>query len=133
MDWIEIARIPVWAVFGSVLLLVLMLLDSLTTKYKDLQEIRDGNTAVTVRFVMKLAAQAYILGQSIHKSGDIGEALIISVVSFVILMLMEWLFRFGLSAASRIKLEDGIHEGKINYALFAGSIHLAGALIIGAV
>lgn len=133
MDWIAILRIPVWTVLGAVLLFVLMMLDSLTTKYKDFHEIREGNTAVTTRFVMKLLAQAYILGQSIYKSGSIWEALVISVVSFIVLLIVEWLFRLGLSAAGGFKLEQGIHEGKVNYALFAGSIHLAGALIIGAV
>ncbi|MFD1953525.1 DUF350 domain-containing protein [Paenibacillus thailandensis] len=133
MDWIAILRIPVWTALGAVLLLALMLLDSLTTKYRDFQEIREGNTAVTARFVLKLIAQAYILGQSIAKSGDLWEALVISVVSFVVLFIVEWLFRIGLAAAGGIKLEEGIHEGKVNYALFAGSLHLAGALIIGAV
>ena len=55
----------VWTGAGAALLVVLMTVDSLFTRYKDMEEIKKGNTAVTTRFVMKLLAQAYILSQSI--------------------------------------------------------------------
>lgn len=133
MSLIDLARIPVWTGAGALLLFILMYLDSLFTKYHDLQEIKNGNIAVTTRFVMKLFAQAYILGQSIAKSSDMWEALLISVVSFVLLLVLEWIARMILSASMKLELEKGIHDGKIGYALVAGSLHLAGALIIGAV
>lgn len=133
MSLIDLARIPVWTGAGALLLFILMYLDSLFTRYHDLQEMKEGNIAVTTRFVMKLLAQAYILAQSIAKSSDMWEALLISVVSFVLLLVLEWIARLILSASMKLQLERGIHEGKIGYALVAGSLHLAGALIIGAV
>ncbi|WP_274364772.1 DUF350 domain-containing protein [Paenibacillus thermotolerans] len=133
MSLIDLARIPVWTGAGAVLLFILMYLDSLFTRYHDLQEIKEGNMAVTTRFVMKLLAQAYILAQSIAKSSDMWEALLISVISFILLLILEWIARLVLSASMRLQLEKGIHEGKVGYALVAGSLHLAGALIIGAV
>ncbi|WP_309122275.1 DUF350 domain-containing protein [Paenibacillus sp.] len=133
MTWIDYARIPVWTGMGALLLFLIMYLDSLTTRYQDIQEMKAGNVAVTTRFMMKLIAQAYILGQSIAKSDVIWEAIIISVVSFVLLFVLEWLARTVLSKLTHFQLEEGIHEGKIANALFAGSLHLAGALIIGAV
>ncbi len=133
MSWIDYARIPVWTGMGAVLLLLIMYLDSLTTRYHDIQEIKDGNVAVTTRFLMKLAAQAYILGQSIAKSDVIWEAIATSVISFVLLFVLEWIARAVLSKSIGFQLEEGIHEGKLSYALFAGSLHIAGALIIGSV
>lgn len=133
MSLIDFARIPVWTGMGALLLIVIMYLDSLTTGYDDLKEIRGGNVAVTTRFIMKLIAQAYILGQSIAKSSVMWEAVVISIVSFILLMILEWLARTILSKSMNFNLEEGIHEGKMSNALFAGSLHLAGALIIGAV
>ena len=133
MSLIDFARIPVWTGMGALLLIVIMYLDSLTTGYDDLKEIRGGNVAVATRFIMKLIAQAYILGQSIAKSSVMWEAVVISIVSFILLMILEWLARTILSKSMNFHLEEGIHEGKMSNALFAGSLHLAGALIIGAV
>jgi uncharacterized membrane protein YjfL (UPF0719 family) len=133
LTWIDLVRIPVWTGLGALLLLVIMYLDSLTTRYHDIREIRDGNAAVAARFLMKLIAQAYILAQSIAKSSVMWEAVVISLVSFVLLLILEWVARAGLSKLMDFSLEEGIHQGKLSHALFAGSIHLAGALIIGSI
>lgn len=133
MSWVDFARIPVWTGMGAVLLIILMYFDSLTTRYRDVEEIKKGNMAVTSRFIMKLFAQAYILAQSIAKSSVMWEAVVISIVSFVVLLILEWLARFLLKHFMAFDLEEGIQEGKTSKGLFAGSLHLAGALIIGAV
>ncbi|GGG09747.1 DUF350 domain-containing protein [Paenibacillus abyssi] len=133
MTWTDLARIPVWTGFGALLLIILMMLDSLFTRYKDFQEIKAGNVAVTTRFMMKLFAQSIILYQAISKSSDMWEALILSIVSFIVLLVLEWFIRILLKALIDLRLDQGIREGKVAYALFAGSIHLAGALIIGAI
>ncbi|MFX3636784.1 MAG: DUF350 domain-containing protein [Candidatus Pristimantibacillus sp.] len=133
MNWTDLLQIPVWTGAGAILLFILMYLDSLTTKYHDFQEMKNGNVAVTTRFVMKLGAQAYILSQSIDQSTYMWEALVISVVSFITLIIVEWIFRLVFALSANIQLEKGIHEGKISFALIAGSLHIAGALIIGAV
>ncbi|MFB9330640.1 DUF350 domain-containing protein [Paenibacillus aurantiacus] len=128
----EISGMLVWTVAGGVLLVLLMMVDSWFTRYKDLEEIRRGNTAVATRFVMKLLSQAYILSQSIVTSNALGEALLVSVVSFVILLALESLLRIGLRALARMDLDQGTQDGKVAHALLAGSLHIAGALIIGA-
>lgn len=133
MNWTDLLQIPVWTGAGAILLFILMYVDSLTTKYHDFQEMKNGNAAVTTRFVMKLGAQAYILSQSIDQSTYMWEALVISVVSFITLIIVEWIFRLVFALSADIQLEKGIHEGKIGFALIAGSLHIAGALIIGAV
>ncbi|MBC8081100.1 MAG: DUF350 domain-containing protein [Gorillibacterium sp.] len=133
MNWVDLMRIPVWTGAGAVLLVVIMYLDSLFTKYNDLLEIKKGNLAVTTRFIMKLFAQGLILAHSINKSDDMLEALVISLISFVLLLVLEWIAEKLLALAAQFHLEKGIHEGKIGYALFAGSLHIAGALIIGAI
>lgn len=82
MDFHILVSMVVWTVSGAVLLFVLMFVDSLFTRYNDLEELKAGNMAVTTRFVMKLLAQAFILSSSIAASNSLPDALLISIVSF---------------------------------------------------
>ncbi|WP_440604506.1 DUF350 domain-containing protein [Bacillus sp. GB_SG_008] len=132
MTWMNIAAMFVWTLSGAVLLFVLMWIDSIFTKYKDLAEIKKGNIAVTTRFVMKLFAQGYILSQSILKSNDLWQALLASVVSFAILFILERLVEFILKKIAGLDLEEGTVQGKVAHALLAGSLHIVGALILAA-
>lgn len=111
---------------------VLMWIDSLFTRYKDLTEMKKGNVAVTTRFVMKLFAQGYILSQSIATSNDLWEALLVSVVSFIILFILEFVVERLLKTFTGLDLDEGTQQGMVAYALLAGSFHVVGALILGA-
>ncbi|BCJ88339.1 DUF350 domain-containing protein [Effusibacillus dendaii] len=132
MTWINVQAMFVWTAAGALLLFILMSIDSLFTKYKDIAEIRNGNVAVTTRFVMKLFAQGYILSHSIAKSNDLWQALLASAVSFVILFIVEMAVRFALKKGVSLDLDQGTQKGKVAYALFAGSLHVAGASILAA-
>lgn len=132
MTWIQIMAMLVWTAAGAVLLTVLMWLDALFTKYNDMQEIKNGNVAVTTRFVMKLFAQGYILSQSMLNSRDLFVALLVSVVSFIILFLVEKIVELILSKAAGLDLEQGTKQGKVAHAMLAGSFHIVGALILAA-
>lgn len=132
MTWIQIMAMLVWTAAGAVLLTVLMWLDALFTKYNDMQEIKNGNVAVTTRFVMKLFAQGYILSQSMLNSRDLFVALLVSVVSFIILFLVEKIVELILNKAAGLDLEQGTKQGKVAHAMLAGSFHIVGALILAA-
>lgn len=128
----DLLRMLVWTGSGALLLIVLMWIDSLFTKYQDLNEIKNGNVAVTTRFIMKLFAQGYILAQSLATSNDLRTALLVSFVSFVILFVLEKLVELGLHRLAGLDLNEGTRQGKVAHALVAGSLHITGALIIGA-
>ncbi|MED1916150.1 DUF350 domain-containing protein [Bacillus thuringiensis] len=132
MTWTEILGMLVWTGAGGILLFVLMWIDSLFTKYKDITEIKNGNIAVTTRFVMKLFAQGYILSQSIITSNLLWTALLVSVLSFTILFLLERIVEWLLKQVAGLDLEKGTQEGKVAHAMMAGSFHLVGALILAA-
>ena len=93
------------------MLFVLMWVDSLFTKYKDMTEMKNGNIAVTTRFVMKLFAQGYILSQSILNSNDLWTALLASVVSFIILFLLERIVEIVFRIGAGFDLEEGVKQG----------------------
>lgn len=128
----NIAGIAVWTATGALLLFLLMFVDSLFTGYNDIQEMRAGNVAVTTRFVMKLFSQGFILSSSIKVAYSLGEALFMSAVSFVILLILEFILRLLFRSGFGMNLEEGTKQGRVSYALVAGSMHVVGALIIAA-
>lgn len=132
MDFHTLVSMVVWTVCGAVLLCVLMFVDSLFTRYNDLEELKAGNMAVTTRFVLKLLAQGCILSSSIASSNSLGDAIVISIVSFILLFSLEKTVRLLLSRWGKLDLDYGTQLGKIGYGLLAGSLHLTGALIIAA-
>ena len=107
MTWMNVLAMLVWTGASAVLLFAIMWVDSIFTKYNDLKEMKNGNTAVTTRFVMKLFAQGYILSQSITKANDLWQALLASAVSFVILLIVEMFIEFVLKKMSGLDLEEG--------------------------
>jgi uncharacterized membrane protein YjfL (UPF0719 family) len=130
MAWNVIAGTLVWAGAGAALLFILMTIDSLLTRYKDFEEMKNGNMAVTLRFVMKLFAQGYILSESISVFNDLWAGLMFSFIAFLILLVLELIVRLLLSLITGMKLAQGTHDGKITYGLIAGALHIVGALII---
>ena len=132
MDFHTLVSMVVWTVSGAVLLCVLMFVDSLFTRYNDVEELKAGNMAVTTRFVLKLVAQGYILSSSLAAASRLGTALIVSVVSFVLLFALEKTAEQLLSRWGKLDLDHGTQLGKVGYGLLAGSLHVTGALIIAA-
>ncbi|MEJ8302841.1 DUF350 domain-containing protein [Saccharibacillus sacchari] len=132
MEFSDLARLAVWTLSGAVLLTLLMVIDSLFTKYKDFQEIRRGNLAVTIRLVMKIFAQALILKYVLEGSSSIVSAWIVSFISFVILLALESAVEFVLKKWGGLNLDEGTERGNVAHGLFAGTLHVIGAMIITA-
>jgi len=132
VEFSDLARLAVWTLSGAVLLTLLMVIDSLFTKYKDFQEIRRGNLAVTIRLVMKIFAQALILKYVLEGSSSIVSAWIVSFISFIILLALESLVEFVLKKWGDLNLDEGTERGNVAHGLFAGTLHVIGAMIITA-
>jgi len=132
VEFSDLARLAVWTLSGAVLLTLLMVIDSLFTKYKDFQEIRRGNLAVTIRLVMKIFAQALILKYVLEGSSSIVSAWIVSFISFVILLALESAVEFILRKWGDLNLDEGTERGNVAHGLFAGTLHVIGAMIITA-
>lgn len=126
----QVPAIALWTGTGVILLVILMWVDALFTKYNDMQEMKNGNVAVTTRFIMKLFAQGYILSSSISVAYSLGEALLMSVISFVILLIIELILRVALKLFASLDLEEGTKKGLMSHALLGGSLHVVGAFII---
>lgn len=132
MDFHTLISMVVWTVSGAVLLCVLMFVDSLFTRYNDMEELKAGNMAVTTRLILKLVAQGYILSASIAAANELAAALVVSVVSFILLFALEKTAELLLGKWGKLDLDHGTRLGKVGYGLMAGSLHVTGALIIAA-
>ncbi|MCQ4085565.1 DUF350 domain-containing protein [Saccharibacillus sp. JS10] len=132
MEFSDLARLVVWTLSGAILLTLLMIIDSFFTKYKDFQEIRRGNLAVTVRLVMKIFAQALILKYVLEGSSSIVDAWIISFISFIVLLALESAVEFILRKWGNLNLDEGTERGNVAHGLFAGTLHVIGAMVITA-
>jgi hypothetical protein len=62
----------------------------------------------------------------------LGEALIVSALSFAIQLVQETLLRNGIRSVFGMHMDQGTKDGKMAHALMGGSFHITGALIIGA-
>ncbi|NGZ74534.1 DUF350 domain-containing protein [Saccharibacillus alkalitolerans] len=132
MEFSDLARLAVWTLSGAVLLTLLMVIDSFFTKYKDFQELKRGNLAVTIRLVMKIFAQGFILTYVLEGSLSIVNAWVVSFISFVILLALESAVEFMLRKWGGLNLNEGTERGNVAHGLFAGTLHVVGALIITA-
>ena len=61
MDFDMILRVLLWTAVGGLLLFVLMFVDSLFTKYNDLEEVKAGNMAVTTRLILAGRTRVYFI------------------------------------------------------------------------
>ena len=84
----------------------------LFTKYNDLEEVKAGNMAVTTRLILKLFAQGYILSVSIGTSYHLLEAIVVSIISFIILLVLESLTELMLRNFGKLNLDKGTREEK---------------------
>lgn len=132
MDLHSIIAMFTWTVAGAILLFLFMYLDSLFTKYKDFEEVKAGNVAATTRLVMKLGAQAYILSASMATANKLSEALVYSLLAFLMLFVLEGSVRVVLRQWAKFDLDEGTQRGHVAHGLFNGSLYIVGALIIAA-
>jgi hypothetical protein len=57
---------------------------------------------------------------------------LVSVISFIILLILESVVHFMIRKWANLDLDTGIQQGKTGYGLFSGALHIVGALIIAA-
>lgn len=72
------------------------------------------------------------MSSSISVSYHLGDALIVSVISFIILLVIEAVVHFIIRRFAAFDIDGGMQQGKIGYGLFSGTLHMVGALIISA-
>lgn len=130
LTWMNVLAMLIWTGVAAITIFVFMVIDSLFTRYKDIEELKKDNRAVAIRFWQKIGAQAIIMYSSIRASEDLWNALLFSAVSFLILLVLEAIVRAVFKWIFKVNLDLETANGNWSCGLIGGALHVFGALIL---
>ncbi|WP_040228998.1 DUF350 domain-containing protein [Bhargavaea cecembensis] len=110
-------------------LVVAMVLFELVTKYKNWEEIQNGNLAVAMATGGKIFGVANIFRHSIQQHSTLPEMLLWGLFGFFLLIMAYWLFEF-LTPKFKIDEEIGNDNRAVGFISFIISVGLS--FVIGA-
>ncbi|MET3574591.1 DUF350 domain-containing protein [Bhargavaea ullalensis] len=110
-------------------LIVAMVVFELVTKYKNWEEIQNGNMAVALATGGKIFGVANIFRHSIQQHSTLPEMLLWGLFGFFLLIMAYWLFEF-LTPKFHIDKEIGDDNRAVGFISFIISVGLS--FVIGA-
>lgn len=123
-------------VVSVVVIIVLQLLGmyifSLMTPFKDLEELKKGNTAVGLALGGKFLATAIILGVAAYTNTSIWFMMLWFIVGYFILVAAYWIFELvtpGLKISEHLK-KGNVAVGLLLFCVFVGTSFAISSLII---
>lgn len=123
-------------VVSVVVIIVLQLLGmyifSLMTPFKDLEELKKGNTAVGLALGGKFLATAIILGVSAYTNTSIWFMMLWFIVGYFILVAAYWIFELvtpGLRISEHLQ-KGNAAVGLLLFCVFVGTSFAISSLII---
>ncbi|WP_047983966.1 DUF350 domain-containing protein [Ornithinibacillus californiensis] len=120
----------VYFVISIVIVLAgLFLFENLTRKYKDLEEVKNGNVAVSLSIIGKIIGICIILAFAIYSSDVIWETIIWGVFGVVLQMIAYFLFDFF---TRNFSVEEQLAKNNIAVGLMSLGVSIGLALVIGA-
>ncbi|MFC0522335.1 DUF350 domain-containing protein [Pontibacillus salicampi] len=117
--------------FAAIVVVVvgLVIFENLTRKYKDWEEIQNGNTAVALSVSGKIIGICIILSFAIYNSLQIWDTLIWGAVGVVLQMLAYLIFE-GLTR--KFSVEEKLHENNIAVGIVSMGVSIGLAFVVGA-
>jgi putative membrane protein len=107
----------------------LFVFENLTRKYKDLEEVKNGNVAVSLSIIGKIIGICIILAFAIYHSNVIWETIIWGVFGVVLQMIAYFLFDFF---TRNFSVEEQLSKNNIAVGLMSMGVSIGLALVIGA-
>ncbi|GGA24396.1 DUF350 domain-containing protein [Paenibacillus physcomitrellae] len=127
-----VVNIVVSVIVMIILQLLGMFIFSLITPFKDMDELRKGNTAVALAFGGKFLGTAIILGISAYTNTSIWHMMLWFAVGYVCLVASYWIFELvtpGLKISDHLK-QGNIAVGALLCMVFIGTAFAVSSLII---
>lgn len=124
-----IATIAYFVISTIVIYIGLLIFEMVTTKYKDYEEIKNGNIAVALSIAGKAIGISIILAFSIYHSAHIYDTVIWGAVGIVLQMVGYVLVEFF---TRRFSVEEQLKNNNIAVGIFSMSISIALGLVVGA-
>ncbi|UFT98026.1 DUF350 domain-containing protein [Radiobacillus kanasensis] len=115
----------------AIVVIGLVIFEWITTKYKDWEEISNGNTAVALSISGKIIGICIILSFAIYNSVAVSETIIWGAYGVVLQMIAYFIFEGltrGFSVQSKLK-ENNIAVGVISLGVSIGLAFVIGASI----
>jgi putative membrane protein len=107
----------------------LFVFENLTRKYKDLEEVKNGNVAVSLSIIGKIIGICIILAFAIYHSNVIWETIIWGVFGVVLQMIAYFLFDLF---TRNFSVEEQLSKNNIAVGLMSMGVSIGLALVIGA-
>ncbi|MGJ9457211.1 DUF350 domain-containing protein [Oceanobacillus sp. CF4.6] len=124
-----IATIAYFLISVVIVLIGLFIFENLTRKYKDMEEVQKGNTAVALSISGKIIGICIILAFAIYNSSYIYETLIWGAFGVVLQMIAYLLFDLF---TRKFSVEEQLKNNNVAVAIVSMSVSIGLAFVIGA-
>ncbi|TLS39121.1 DUF350 domain-containing protein [Pseudalkalibacillus caeni] len=110
-------------------LIGLYIFELITSKYKDWDEIENGNTAVALSIGGKIIGICIILSFSIYHSSDVLDTIIWGAYGVLLQLIAYYLFDF---MTRKFSVEEKLKQGNIAVGIASMSVSIGLAFVVGA-
>ncbi|WP_337020061.1 DUF350 domain-containing protein [Oceanobacillus massiliensis] len=124
-----IATIAYFVISIVIVLIGLLIFENLTRKYKDMEEIKNGNVAVALSIAGKVIGICIILAFAIYHSLYIYETLIWGAFGVVLQMIAYLLFDVF---TRKFSVEEQLKDNNVAVGIMSMSVSIGLAFVIGA-
>lgn len=124
-----ISTLIYFAIAIVIVLIGLFIFENMTRKYKDMEEVKNGNIAVALSVVGKIVGICIILSFAIYNSGRITDTLIWGVMGVVLQMVAYWLFDLF---TKNFSVEEQLKNNNIAVGIMSVGVSIGLAFVIGA-
>ncbi|SES91360.1 putative membrane protein [Oceanobacillus limi] len=120
----------VYFVIAVVIVLIgLIIFENLTRKYKDMEEVKNGNTAIALSIVGKIIGICVILSFAIYNSAVIYETIIWGAYGVVLQMIAYWLFDLF---TRNFSVEEQLLKNNVAVGIISMGVSIGLGFVIGA-
>lgn len=124
-----IATLVYFFISVVIVLFGLFIFENITRKYKDLEEVKNGNIAVALSIIGKIIGICIILAFAVYNSAVIYETIIWGVFGVILQMIAYFLFDFF---TRNFSVEEQLAKNNIAVGIMSLGVSIGLALVIGA-
>jgi len=128
--WMAIvATLAYFVVSAIIVILGLLVFEFLTKKYKDMEEIKNGNTAVALSIAGKVIGICIILAFAIYHSFYLYETVVWGIIGIILQMLAYLIVN---NFSSKFSVEDQLMNNNKAVGILSLSVSVGLGFVIGA-
>lgn len=124
-----ISTLVYFVISVAIVLIGLFIFENMTRKYKDMEEVKNGNQAVALSIIGKIIGICIILSFAIYNSNVITETIIWGAYGVVLQMIAYWLFDLF---TRNFSVEEQLLKNNIAVGMMSMGVSIGLAFVIGA-